>query len=312
MEKKSSYALMGLSALILFIGLIVFVVWLAWLPFNREYELFDIVFVGPVRGLSEGGEVHFSGIKVGEVKHIKLDKSDPNRVVARIRVSADVPIRSSSLASLEPRGITGVNYVQITAGAPGSPLLLDINPRRDIPVIRSQRSAISDLLQGGGTVMSRTVEALNRVNRALSEENLKTFNSVLSDGETVTVEAREREAIIADAQRALQSIEQTSQDISSVSKSSQNLVDGDAQNTLASVNSAADEIKAATKDARRLVSRLQGPTTDFTTNELPQLTSAVLTLQTTAENLSNLTTQIKQDPRAVISKAPAKQLDVKP
>ena len=248
MEKKSSYALMGLSALILFIGLIVFVVWLAWLPFHREYELFDIVFVGPVRGLSEGGEVHFSGIKVGEVKHIKLDKSDPNRVVARIRVSADVPIRSSSLASLEPRGITGVNYVQITAGAPGSPLLLDINPRRDIPVIRSQRSAISDLLQGGGTVMSRTVEALNRVNRALSEENLKTFNSVLSDGETVTVEAREREAIIADAQRALQSIEQTSQDISSVSKSSQNLVDGDAQNTLASVNSAADEIKAATKD----------------------------------------------------------------
>ena len=65
MEKKSGYALIGLSALTLFIGLIVFVVWLAWLPFNREYELFDIVFVGPVRGLSEGGEVHFSGIKVG-------------------------------------------------------------------------------------------------------------------------------------------------------------------------------------------------------------------------------------------------------
>ena len=124
--------------------------------------------------------------------------------------------------------------------------------------------------------MSRTIEALNRVNRALSEENVKTFNSVLSDGETVTAEARERKAIIADAQRALQSIEQTSKDISSVSKSSQNLVDGDAQNTLASLNSAADEIKAATKDARRLVSRLQGPTTDFATNELPQLTSAVV------------------------------------
>ena len=45
MEKKSGYALIGLSALTLFIGLIVFVVWLAWLPFNREYELFDIVFV---------------------------------------------------------------------------------------------------------------------------------------------------------------------------------------------------------------------------------------------------------------------------
>ena len=33
-------------------------------------------------------------------------------------VTSDVPIRVDSYATLEPQGITGINYVQITAGTP--------------------------------------------------------------------------------------------------------------------------------------------------------------------------------------------------
>jgi phospholipid/cholesterol/gamma-HCH transport system substrate-binding protein len=312
MERKANYALVGLSTLILFIGMVVFVVWLARLSFNREYDIYDILFVGPVRGLSEGGEVHFNGIKVGEVTDIALDRRDPNRVIARIRVSADVPIKTDSFATLEPQGITGVNYVQITAGASGSPLLTDVTPPREVPVIRSQRSAISDLLQGGGTVLTRTIEALDRVNRVLSDDNVKVFTAALNDVQALTAEARERKAIIADAQKALQSIDQTAQDISALSKSSQNLVDGDAKKTMANLNSAAEEIKAAAADARGLVTALQGPTTDFATTGLPQLTTAVTTLQSAAESLDRLTNQVEQNPRALVSKAPAKQIKVKP
>src|SRR6187402_3804750 len=123
MEKNANYALVGLSTLILSIGLVIFVVWLARLQFAHEYDLYDVVFQGPVRGLSDGGEVHFNGIKVGEVTKIALDKSDPNRVIARVRVSSDVPIKTDSFATLEPQGITGVNYVQIAAGTPAKPLL---------------------------------------------------------------------------------------------------------------------------------------------------------------------------------------------
>ena len=65
MEKNANYALVGLSTLILSIGLVIFVVWLARLQFAHEYDLYDVVFQGPVRGLNQGGEVHFNGIKVG-------------------------------------------------------------------------------------------------------------------------------------------------------------------------------------------------------------------------------------------------------
>jgi phospholipid/cholesterol/gamma-HCH transport system substrate-binding protein len=83
-------------------------------------------------------------------------------------------------------------------------------------VIRSQRSALSDLLEGGGTVLTRTIEALDRVNRVLSDENIKTFSASLSDVQAVTAELRERKAIIADAQKALQSIDATAQSITEV------------------------------------------------------------------------------------------------
>src|SRR5690348_4798888 len=207
MEKNANYALVGLSSLILFVGLVIFIVWLARLSFAQEYDLYDIVFQGPVRGLSQGGEVHFNGIKVGEVTRIALDRTNPSRVIARARVTSDVPIRIDSYATLEPQGITGVNYVQITAGTPSKSLLKDTVPKDHIPVIRSQRSALSDLLEGGGTVLTRTIEALDRVNRVLSDQNIQKFSAVVSDTQAVTAELRRRKAILGDAQKALQDID---------------------------------------------------------------------------------------------------------
>ena len=92
MEKDANYALVGLSTLILFLGLVIFVVWLAKFQFSREYQLYDIVFQGPINGLTQGGEVRFNGIKVGDVTKIEL-ADNPKNVVARTRITSNVPIR---------------------------------------------------------------------------------------------------------------------------------------------------------------------------------------------------------------------------
>jgi phospholipid/cholesterol/gamma-HCH transport system substrate-binding protein len=312
MERNANYALVGAISLALFMGLVIFVVWLAKLSFTRDYDLYDILFIGPVRGLSEGGEVHFNGIKVGEVSRIELDKSDPNRVIARARVTSDVPIKVDSYATLEPQGITGVNYVQITAGSPNKELLKDTVKNGKVPVLRSQRSALSDLLEGGGTVLTRTIEALDRVNRVLSDKNIKTFSASLSDVQAVTAELRERKEIIADAQKALQSIDATAQSITELSKSANGLVDGDAKRTMKELGDAATELKGAAKDARGMVSKLEGPTSDFATTGLPQLSAAIVTLQSAAESLDRLVADVEQNPRGVVGKPPAKEVEVKP
>src|SRR6201999_254928 len=207
------------------------------------YDLYDVVFDGPVRGLNQGGEVHFNGIKVGEVTKIALDRTNPSRVIARARVTSDVPIRVDSYATLEPQGITGVNYVQITAGTPSKPLLKVAEKAKCqsnglsecIPILKSQRSALSDLLEGGGTVLTRTIEALDRVNRVLSDQNIKTFSATLSDAQAVTAEVRERKAIISDAQKLIQDLDSTTQHADSIVQSTKEIVDGDGKRSIKNI-----------------------------------------------------------------------------
>ncbi|MDP1632957.1 MAG: MlaD family protein [Caulobacter sp.] len=312
MERNANYVLVGIASLVLFIGMVVFIAWIARLQFNQDYDDYDILFIGPVRGLSQGGEVHFNGIKVGEVTSLTLDKRDPNRVIARSRITSSVPIRVDSYATLEPQGITGINYVQITAGTPTLKLLKDTVPAGEIPVIKTQGSALSDLLEGGGTVLTRTIEALDRINHVLSDDNVKTLSATFSDIQAITAEARERKAIIADAQKALQSIDGAATEIAALSASTKGLVDGDGKRTLAQLNSAAAELKAATQDARRMMGKLEGPTAEFADTGLPQLTQAIISLQTTAQSLDRLVADVEQNPQGVVTKAPAKELEVRP
>lgn len=312
MERNANYALVGMASLLLFVGLAVFVVWLARLQFAQEYDLYDIVFIGPVRGLTEGGEVHFNGIKVGEVTKIALDKRDPNRVIARARVTSDVPIKTDSFATLEPQGITGINYVQITAGSPRLPLLKDTVPDKEVPVLKSQRSALADLLEGGGTVLTRTVEALDRVNLVLSDQNIKAFTGVLGDAKTVSGELAARKQMIADAQIAIQNMASATEEFDALAKSGRSLVDGDGKRAVANAADAATEAKAAVQEARAMIEKLSGPTSEFATNGLPQATQSLQALEEAAEALERLVTQIESNPTSLVSKAPAKEIEVQP
>jgi phospholipid/cholesterol/gamma-HCH transport system substrate-binding protein len=320
MEKNANYALVGLSSLILFVGLVIFVVWLARISFSQEYDLYDVVFDGPVRGLNQGGEVHFNGIKVGEVTKIALDRTNPSRVIARARVTSDVPIRVDSYATLEPQGITGVNYVQITAGTPSKPLLKVVEKAKCqrsglsecIPILKSQRSALSDLLEGGGTVLTRTIEALDRVNRVLSDQNIKTFSATLSDAQAISAELRERKEIVGDAQKLIQDLDGATQRADAILKSTQDLVDGDGKRSVQNIAEAAEEAKGTAKDLRARISKLQAPTADFANNGLPQITSAIVQLQRAAESLQRLVNEIQRSPSGALGKPAAEEVKVKP
>lgn len=312
MEKNANYALVGLSTLVLFLGLVIFSVWLARLQFAHDYDIYDIVFQGPVRGLNQGGEVHFNGIKVGEVTKIALDRTNPTRVIARARVTSDVPIRVDSFATLEPQGITGVNYVQITAGRQDRPLLKDTVARDQIPVIRSQRSTLSDLLEGGGTVLTRTIEALDRVNRVLSDQNITTFSTALADAQSVTAELKARKAMIGNAERALANIERAADDIDKLAVSGHQIVDGDGRRGFAAMADAAQEARAAVRDARGIIARLEAPTSEFATTGLPQISAAAVQLQQSAEALERLVNDLQASPQGVIGKPVGEEVKVKP
>ena len=312
MERNANYALVGLISAIVLCGLVVFVVWLAGSGFSRSYDTYNILFKGPVRGLSQGAEVHFNGIKVGDVSRIYLYPKDSTMVVAETRITSDVPVRQDSSATLEPQGITGVNYIQISAGTPSKPLLKAVTPEGQVPVISTRADVFSNLLAGGGDVVQRAVETLDRVNRILSDDNIKTLTATLDNFKDVSAELAKRKAIIDDAQKTVRDADSTLLQVRELAKSSDGLVNGDGKRALGKLADAATEIEASAKSLKEMTDNLKGPTGEFATTGLPQMTSSLVSLQRATEHMDQMITQIQNNPRGLVAKAPAKEIEVKP
>jgi phospholipid/cholesterol/gamma-HCH transport system substrate-binding protein len=312
MERDAHYAAVGIATLALLAALAVFSIWLARLQFNNEYDVYDIVFYGPVRGLSEGGEVHFNGIRVGEVTDLNLDPKKGDQVIARIRVDATTPIRVTSRAQLEPQGITGLNYIQITAGDPESALLKAQYPDNVVPVLQSQPSPIAELLSGSGTVLAQTVDALNRVNRVLSDDNIRSFSTTLKNVEALSTELEARKGMFEQLEQALTKANAAIEEYQNLAVSTRQLVEGDGREAVANINKAAEGAQQAVASINRTVTGLEGPATDFATTGLPQLQNAIQQLEGATASLEDLIDEVRTSPREFIGRAPTREMEVQP
>jgi phospholipid/cholesterol/gamma-HCH transport system substrate-binding protein len=312
MERNAHYAAVGLATMVLFLGLLLFVVWLARFSVARNYDVYDVLFYGPVRGLSTGGEVHFNGIKVGEVTDLKLDPSNTTRVIATVRLTNNVPVKVDSRAQLEPMGITGVNYIQITAGSAKAPLLkLQPHPNDLYPVILSQAGPLSELLDSSGLVIERATKALDQANKVLSDENVRNFSKTLKNIEELSEALKAHKAVLDKAEAALDNASEAAKQLAELSKSGRSLLEGDGARTLKNAADATAQIEAAAKDVRALTAKLQGPTSDFAAQGLPELTAAAVSLQQTSEALRKLIEEANRSPQGLIAKAPSKEVEIK-
>lgn len=312
MERNAHYALVGAISLLLMVGAVAFVFWFARFSLTKQYDIYDVDFRGQVRGLSQGGQVFFNGIRVGEVTKLSLDKADPNRVVARIRTATDAPVRVDSTATLEPLGITGVNYIEISAGNVKKPLLKEATPATQVPVIHTKQGALESLLAGGGDVLTRAVETLDQVKKLVSDKNIDNISGTLQDVHELTTTLKSQKQLLVDLDATIKSVNATSDKIGKLSETADKLANGDAKKTLENLNQAAAQVKDTATDIRATVSKLQGPTSDFASSGLPRITQAIISLQQAAESLNRVVQQIESNPQGVLTKPPAKERDVKP
>jgi phospholipid/cholesterol/gamma-HCH transport system substrate-binding protein len=80
METKANYVLVGVFTLIVSLLAFAFVFWIARFGEARDSLELDVRIPGSVTGLSIGSQVLFNGIKVGDVRALRLDPSNPEMV----------------------------------------------------------------------------------------------------------------------------------------------------------------------------------------------------------------------------------------
>jgi phospholipid/cholesterol/gamma-HCH transport system substrate-binding protein len=75
-----------------------------------------------LKGLKTGDEVRMAGVKVGAVELTRLAGT---RVEALLAIEPNVQIPTDAVASVEQSSLLGSNYLGVTFGTPGGPLLKD-------------------------------------------------------------------------------------------------------------------------------------------------------------------------------------------
>ena len=289
METKANYILIGAATVAGVVLMLLFAMWMANSEFSRGYNEYDIVFADPVRGLAEGGEVRFNGIKVGEVRSLRIDPDNTNRVIARIRVSSDVPVRQDSDARLEPIGLTGVTLVQLSAGSPTATLLQRAFGGPP-PRIQGHGSQIDIILERSEDIVLRASEAMAAVRDLLTDENIARVSHIIENLESVSHQLADQRGVISQGGRAAASVTraadnvaaltaQTQRDLSDLQDIMRNLRAASASvsgETLPEINRAAEQIARASAAINDVARNLQDnpsiltPRTPRPTVELPR------------------------------------------
>jgi len=308
METKAHYALVGFFAIALAAAAALFAVWLGQLQFNQEYSEYDVVFQGPVRGLTEASEVRFNGIKVGEVTRLTLDHNDASLVIARVRVAAQTPVLRDSVAQLEPQGITGLSYIQIMAGSPDTQPLL--SSPGDIPRLQSRQAQLESLISSSEDIARSASEAIVRVNVLLSDENMVEFQRLLHNIRVISDDLSERDGLVARARQAIEKMETAAVDVSSVAVEIERVMSNEVATAANETALASIEVNRTSVTTTAVLEDMQEPLQRFANEGLGDLTLAIGDLRRLVSALEGLASEIEDDPTGFLAGGRRQEVEI--
>ncbi|MEM0986188.1 MAG: MlaD family protein [Pseudomonadota bacterium] len=216
MEPRANYAFIGAFVLAAAIGVLSFILWLGQSEFRTSLDEYDVVFEGPVI-LDEGAQVRYIGIVVGDVRWVRIDRNDPSKVRARIRVDAETPVKEDSTAGIDFAGITGVTYVQINAGTAEAPKLVR-RAGEPVPSITAERSPLEELFTSGQEVLGLSNVAAQQVNKLLTDENIQNISKTIANVEQITAKLAEEDGAIDDLEATLETLRAAGETFDAASK----------------------------------------------------------------------------------------------
>jgi len=184
METRAHHVMIGLFSVIVVVGAMLFGLWLAKSSVDSAFQDYEVIFNEAVSGLSQGSAVQYSGIKVGDVTSLRLDPKDPRRVLARIRLSGQTPIKEDTQAKLALTGITGTSIIQLSGGTPQSPELKGKDG--ELPQITASPSPIARLLNNSNDLMTSINLLLHNANRMFSRANVDRLAKTLDNLQQTT------------------------------------------------------------------------------------------------------------------------------
>jgi phospholipid/cholesterol/gamma-HCH transport system substrate-binding protein len=309
METRASYFLVGLFVLTIIFGVIATFAWVVRFQLRDDRIFYYVYFSGAVTGLQEGSPVRLRGVPVGTVTDISLDDQNVELIQVTLGIRSGTPIRENTRASIQPAGITGAFFIQLSGGTNDSATLLPREGKRRA-VIQPEASQIEKILIGAPELLTQLAELSQRANRLLGDDNLTKVSQTLSDIAKVTGAVAGRsgdiDLVLSNTSQTLAALQKTSVSISSVAgdlsklttelNRSQAKLTANADQTITDLRTTLKRFDTLGTELTRLVTDTRGPVKDFSTTGLFELTQLLIDARTLLQRWSRVTVQFERDP----------------
>lgn len=169
METRANYVAVGFFTMLVILASFGFIYWVAKLDGSVPQRPINVRILGAVTGLATGSEVHFNGIKVGQVNRVVFNPDDPREVFALAQINDDTPVRADTTATIGSQGLTGVAYISLKGGSPQAQSLFELGEDGKAPMINARPSAVADILETVRDVSAKANDALGSLKEFIEE-----------------------------------------------------------------------------------------------------------------------------------------------
>ncbi|UXM93985.1 MlaD family protein [Bartonella sp. HY329] len=270
METKASYVLVGSFTLATLAAAFAIILYFGQYFDNRNLVPLDVRIPGSVTGLGASSAVLFNGIKVGTVRRLVLDETNPNVVIAKTEINATTPITRSTQATLGFQGLTGLAFIELKGGSIDEDnLLKSAESVGATALIDADPSTINNLLATAQDIFARANEALTQLEGFIHDargpltetaKNAQAFSKTLVDNrddiDKIITDTREMMARLSNASQKTDAIMAKLDNM--LSPDNKNSVVVQAQETLASIKQTSDTLNAHIKPIANNVERFSG------------------------------------------------------
>ncbi len=195
MQSKVNYTAVGIFVMGLSIALVIAIFWLSGIANKKDYRMYLVFMHEDVGGLTVESPVHFSGVKIGYVKTIDLDENNSKLVRLELAIDPKIKITTSTYATLNMQGITGVVYINLKAETENAPLLTTL-PGQTMPVIASRPSFLARLSETLPEVTTQIKNLRSGVTKVLDDENRQSFKNSLQNINQLTEELEQNPSML--------------------------------------------------------------------------------------------------------------------
>ena len=335
METRANYATIGLFTIGVIVACFVFVYWLARYDESGIRKPMRILIPGSVTGLAPGSQVLFNGIRIGEVRTLRINPEDPNEVEAMVGVDPNQPIKADTKATLGIQGLTGIAFIELKGGSGKLPNLLD---QPGIPTLEAQGSGLQDLIASAQELVTKVNTAVDRVNGFIdtaepslttSIKNVQTFTDALAENSAGVKEfmsnfgdlstkigslSESLNGAVAKADKIISAVDpsKVAETIENVEKVTKRLSDSSEAfpEIIANVRQISGQLEKALDGAQQIISAIQVEAVKSTINDIATVARRVQTATVDVDKIVADAGKTVSDAKDFVATVKGKQADI--